>query len=364
MHSSNRFKSSPKFRVLRVVKRSHPLYWKIPVTCFADIEQASRVVAPGRTFKNSRRRTLPTITEETTQQVHYENVGNVSEVRITLPSCDYYCDATVDVTVTVTTTTLTTDHADECEDEMDWESTPHDDFVDFVAEPVVISSSTATITTTTTTTTSTESVLMSGAGSATVESCIGLKLLDDPSPTLSDEFVDSVVEPVAIPSSIATITSTTTTTASPILTESVPMSVAVDCCVELLDPSKVLSADFQPTTLLLHDDVPSPEQQVVLDVQVTNEFRDEEELDQYHHFDREPFLIAMAMSPLPSSSVEVPALRRSKRLAEIRLRQENKAVTLSSTSMQVQDQDKVPELLGSVVVNGRRRSSRHFKKTV
>jgi len=68
VHSSNRFKSSPKFRVLRVVKRSHPLYWKIPVTCCADMEAACRVVAPGRTFKNSRRRTLPTITEETTNK--------------------------------------------------------------------------------------------------------------------------------------------------------------------------------------------------------------------------------------------------------------------------------------------------------
>jgi hypothetical protein len=134
-----------------------------------------------------------------------------------------------------------------------------------------------------------------------------------------------------------------------------------------LDPSKVLSADFQPTTLLLHEDVPSPEQQVVLDVQVTNEFSDEE-LDQDRHSDREPFFIAIATSSLLSSSlpVEVPALRRSKRLAEVRRRQENKAVTLSSTSMPVQGQvqDQVPELLGSVVVNGRRRSSRHFKKTV
>jgi len=354
--TTNRFKSSPKFRVLRVVKRSHPLYWEIPVTCFADVERASRIVAPGRTFKNSRRRTLPTITEETTRQVHYEKVGNVSEVRIILPSCDQYSESsTADMIVTATSTM---DHADECE-EMDWESTPHDDFVDFVAEPVVISSSTATITTTT----STESVLMSGDGSPTVEGWIGLTLLDDPSSTLSDESIDFVVEAVSSPSSIATTSTTTTTTASPILTESVLISVAVDCCVELLDPSKVLSADFQPTTLLLHEDVPSPEQQVVLDVQVTNEFSDEE-LDQDRHSDREPFFIAIATSSLLSSSlpVEVPALRRSKRLAEIRLRQEKvglTAVTLS-TSVQVQ----VPELLGSIVVNGRRRSSRHFKKTV
>jgi len=52
-----------KFRVLRVVKRSHPLYWHIPVTCFDDFETASRIVAPGRTFMHSGRRTLPIILE-------------------------------------------------------------------------------------------------------------------------------------------------------------------------------------------------------------------------------------------------------------------------------------------------------------
>jgi hypothetical protein len=350
-------------------------------------------VAPGRTFKNSRRRTLPTITEETTQQVHYEKVANVSEVRIILPSCDHYSDSTgdvdvtVDMDVTLTTTTMTStltimDHADECEDDMDWESTPHDDFVDFVAEAVAITSSTTTMTTTaiiTTSATSTESVLMSGAGSATVEGCIGLKLLDDLSPTLSDEFVDFVADPIVIPSS----TSTTTTT-SPTSTELGLISGAgLDGCIGLKlldDPSKALSsADFEPsTTILLHDDVPSPEQQLVLDIQTTS--KDEcrnEEMDQDHHHHQEPCFVAIAA---PLSNVNGSALRRSKRLAEIRLRQEkmglmvepdSTAVTLS-TSVQVvqvqvlqyQDQDQVPELLGSIVVNGRRRSSRHVKKTV
>jgi len=59
--TSTRIKS--KFRVLRVVKRSHPLYWHIPVTCFDDFEAASRIVAPGRTFMHSGRRTLPIILE-------------------------------------------------------------------------------------------------------------------------------------------------------------------------------------------------------------------------------------------------------------------------------------------------------------
>jgi len=235
-----------------------------------------------------------------------------------------------------------------------------------VAEPAVITSSTATTTITTTTTTAptflTESVLMSfGAGSPIVDCCIGPKLLDDPSPTLSAEFVDFVADPVVI--TFTTTTIPTATTTSPTSTGSVLISAAgVEGCIGLTlldDPSNVLSADFEPSMILLHDDVPSPEQLLVLDIQPRNEGRNDEMDEDHHSDDQEPCFVAIAT---PLSSVKGPALRRSKRLAEIRLRQEKvglTAVTLS-TSVQVQ----VPELLGSIVVNGRRRSSRHFKKTV
>jgi hypothetical protein len=67
-------------------------------------------------------------------------------------------------------------------------------------------------------------------------------------------------------------------------------------------------------------------------------------------------------------SVEVPTLRRSKRLVDRRLRQakievESKAtVIVGSTCNQALAPDLV--LLGSTFVNGRRRSSRHLKMNV
>ena len=68
-----------------------------------------------------------------------------------------------------------------------------------------------------------------------------------------------------------------------------------------------------------------------------------------------------------ATSVEVPALRRSKRLAERRLRLQEKneveskvKVVVASTCNQVL----VPDLLGSTFVNGRRRSTRHLKTNV
>jgi predicted nucleic acid-binding Zn-ribbon protein len=69
-------------------------------------------------------------------------------------------------------------------------------------------------------------------------------------------------------------------------------------------------------------------------------------------------------------SVQVPALRRSKRLAERRLRlaQEKNEVASNSKVMAVVGstckQVLVPDLLGSTFVNGRRRSARYLKTNV
>ena len=70
-----------------------------------------------------------------------------------------------------------------------------------------------------------------------------------------------------------------------------------------------------------------------------------------------------------ATSVEVPALRRSKRLAERRLRlhqatnevESKVMVVVASTCNHVLV---LPDLLGSTFVHGRRRSARHLKTNV
>jgi hypothetical protein len=72
----------------------------------------------------------------------------------------------------------------------------------------------------------------------------------------------------------------------------------------------------------------------------------------------------VGMEELPV--VLVPALRRSKRLAERRLHQEKLELESKMTAVDVSTckQVLVPEVLGSTFVDGRRRSSRHLKTNV
>jgi hypothetical protein len=78
--------------------------------------------------------------------------------------------------------------------------------------------------------------------------------------------------------------------------------------------------------------------------------------------------IEMELPIISVASIEVPVLRRSKRLAERRLRLHQEKMEVESKARAVVastcNQVKVPELLGSIFLNGRRRSLRNLKKNV
>lgn len=111
--------------------------------------------------------------------------------------------------------------------------------------------------------------------------------------------------------------------------------------------------DWEPTPVVVEYAVTTTEIEVEVEVEINTESESESESESKSEacmLDDAMILDDDVEMELPV--VLVPALRRSKRLAERRLHHE-----LASTCNQVV----VPEVLGSIFVNGRRRSARHLK---
>jgi hypothetical protein len=317
-----------KTRFLIVKRRTNPLYWNDPMICLMEYGAASRLRSPGRSFV-SNGRTLPTICEERAErQVHFSQVAEV-----------YYV--------------------------------PRDD-LDKVARggPVPVDSTSATE--------SMSDKLDGVGGSGTVDCCIHIPTARDddvavpscdmllpcevPAPHQNDdddvEDMDWEITPNTIDDSLVD---------EPVFTfwtgedqgdvqqpanshdlDEVPQGYLVD------EDELVASASATESESESEIVDGSGQAQVDDDIPATS---DSDHDNQEDYGDHE--VISEDVSVLNARTTRriapVPPLRRSKRLAEIRLREQ-----LSSCS---QGHD-VPELLGSVLVNGLRRSSRQLKVSV